>query len=328
VSISVEDLALYVAESSDAEGMVEVIRAAFGARPPLEPPSTAADETPESIRDLLAHGGSAIYATVAGSPAGVILISTAAPELARFSRVSVHPGFQRHGIASAMVTAAEDHAAERGYRTAELFAREELGELISFWLRRGYCVARQVPHGVMLAKTLPLAILVPTADEMRRLGVRLSGILEPGDLVVAAGELGAGKTTLAQGVGQGLDSEGPIISPTFVLSRMHRSTSGKPDLLHVDAYRLSSGAELEDLDLDEHVAHAITFVEWGTGLAEGLAENRLEIDIRTTADSWPGANGDARLVLIRAVGSRWQQVDLKSLEDPSPIGPDRQGVRN
>jgi tRNA threonylcarbamoyladenosine biosynthesis protein TsaE len=318
VSVSVEDFVVSVADLGDAEGIVEVIHTAFRSRPALDPPSTAVDETPESIRGHFARGGTAIYATVAGCPAGVILVSGASQKLARFSRVSVHPAFQRHGIASAMVIAAEDHAAELGFRRAELFAREELADLISFWHRLGYGPARSVPHGLMLAKTLPLAIEVPTADDMRRLGARLAGFLEPGDLVVASGELGAGKTTLTQGIGQGLDSAGQIISPTFVLSRVHVSTSGKPDLLHVDAYRLSNAAELDDLDLDTHLADAITVVEWGTGLAEGLTEDRLEIDIRASADGVPGLSADGRLVLIRPVGRRWRHVDLDALARRSP----------
>jgi tRNA threonylcarbamoyladenosine biosynthesis protein TsaE len=313
VNVSVADLMVSVADLRDAEGMVEVIHAAFSARPALDPPATAVDETPESLRAHFSNGGSAVYATVAGRPAGVILVSEAARKLARFSRVSVHPAFQRHGIASAMVVAAEDHAAELGFRRAELFAREELADLVSFWNRRGYGVARAVPHGVMLSKTLPVVIAVPTAADMQRLGARLAGILQPGDLIIASGELGAGKTTLAQGIGKGLGSAGPVISPTFVLSRVHRSTSGRPDLLHVDAYRLSSAAELDDLDLDAHAADAITFVEWGTGLVEGLAEDRLEIDILARFDGRPGGSADGRTVLIRPVGRRWHHVDLDAL---------------
>ena len=318
MNVSVADLVVSVADLRDADGMVEVIHAAFSARPALDPPATAGDETPDSLRTHFSAGGSAIYATVAGRPAGVILVSKAGRKLARFSRVSVHPGFQRHGIASAMVMAAEDHAAELGFRRAELFAREELADLISFWRRRGYGVDRSVPHGVMLAKILPVAIPVPTAADMQRLGNRLAGLLQPGDLIIASGELGAGKTTLAQGIGQGLDSAGPVISPTFVLSRMHRSTSGRPGLLHVDAYRLSSAAELDDLDLDAQAADSITFVEWGTGLVEGLAEDRLEIDILARSDGWPGWSADGRTVLIRPVGRRWQHVDLESLAQTRP----------
>jgi tRNA threonylcarbamoyladenosine biosynthesis protein TsaE len=94
-----------------------------------------------------------------------------------------------------------------------------------------------------------------------------------------------------------------------VLSRVHRSQTGKPDLVHVDAYRLSSAAELDDLDLDAHTADAITLVEWGSGVAEGLAEDRLEIDIRPA----PNGDHDGRLVLIRGVGRRWHHVDLEGL---------------
>ena len=101
--------------------------------------------------------------------------------------------------------------------------------------------------------------------------------------MIASGDLGAGKTTLTQGIGRGLDSEGAVISPTFVLSRIHPSRSRRPALVHVDAYRLGSAEELDDLDLDATAGDAVTVVEWGAGLAEGLADHRLEIDIRRSA---------------------------------------------
>jgi tRNA threonylcarbamoyladenosine biosynthesis protein TsaE len=327
VNVSVADLVVSVADLRDAVGMAEVIHSAFSARPALDPPATAVDETPASLRAHFSNGGSAIYATVAGRPAGVILVSKAGRKLARFSRVSVHPGFQRHGIATAMVLVAEGHAAELGFRRAELFAREELADLISFWHRRGYGVDRCVPHGVMLAKTLPVAIAVPTAADMQRLGTRLARLLQPGDLIIASGELGAGKTTLAQGIGQGLGSVGPVISPTFVLSRIHQSASGRPDLLHVDAYRLSSAAELDDLDLDAQAADAVAFVEWGTGLVEGLAEDRLEIDILTGSGGLPSRSADGRTVLLRPVGRRWHDVDLEVLAATWPELVDEAPVR-
>jgi tRNA threonylcarbamoyladenosine biosynthesis protein TsaE len=302
--------------------MVEVIHAAFGARPTLDPPSTAIHETPESVRQILARGGG-IYATVSGRPAGAILVSEARPGIAAFQRVCVHPNFQRHGIASAMVAAAEDLAAELGFRRVELFARQELAELIAFWHHRGFGYAHSAPYGVFLAKALPVVIIVPTADAMRRLGARLAGELRAGDLVIAAGDLGAGKTTLTQGIGEGLGSRGPIISPTFILSRVHPSATGQPDLVHVDAYRLTSAAELDDLDLDSSTADAITVVEWGAGLAEGLAEDRLEIGIHTLPEPSSGSdpaaarNGDDhdRLVVIRTVGRRWHHADLEPLRE-------------
>ena len=226
MNISVADLVVSVATAADAPGMVDVIHAAFGARPPLDPPSTAIEETPASIEAQLAAGGG-IYATVDGAPAGSILLhpDPERPGLVSWHRVSVHPAFQRHGIATAMVDAALDYAAELGFVRSELFAREEITELIAFWQHRGFAVDRPARNGVVLARSLPLAVDVPTAERMQDLGVRLAGLLRPGDLVIASGDLGAGKTTLTQGIGRGLDSEGAVISPTFVLSRIHPSRS-------------------------------------------------------------------------------------------------------
>ena len=295
--------------------MVEVIHAAFGARPALDPPSTAGEETATTIQAQLGAGGG-IYATVDGEPAGAILFHPVAdkPGLVSWHRVSVHPSFQRHGIATAMVDAALDYAAELGYVAVELFAREEITELLSFWQHRGFAVDREAPHGVVFVRALPVVLEVPTAEQMRALGARLAAVLRPGDLVIASGDLGAGKTTLTQGIGRGLDSEGAVISPTFVLSRIHASRSGKPTLVHVDAYRLSSAEELDDLDLDATTADAVTVVEWGAGLAEDLAEHRLEIDIRRSVHPTGGAEHlDSRLVLIRPIGDRWSKVDLASL---------------
>lgn len=316
MNISVTDLVVSVATAADAPGMVDVIHAAFGARPPLDPPSTAIAETPASIVAQLASGGG-IVATVGGQPAGTILLHPVAdsPGLVSWHRVSVHPDFQRHGIATAMVDSALDYAAELGFERAELFAREEIGELIAFWQHRGFAIARTEPHGVTLARPLPLAVEIPTAAQMQDLGVRLAGVLRPGDLVIANGDLGAGKTTLTQGIGRGLDSEGAVISPTFVLSRVHPSRSDRPALVHVDAYRLSGADELDDLDLDATAAEAITVVEWGAGLAEELADHRLEIDIRRSGGLRDDEQPDSRSVLIRPVGARWSGVDLSSLRN-------------
>lgn len=302
--------------------MVEVIHAAFGARPPLDPPSTASEETVHSIESQLLDGGG-VYATVDGEPAGSILFHPVPdkPGLVSWHRVSVHPSFQRHGIATAMVDAALDYAAELGYLGVELFAREEITELVSFWQHRGFVVDRAAPHGVVLVRSLPLVFDVPTGEQLRALGTRLAGLLRPGDLIIAGGDLGAGKTTLTQGIGRGLDSEGAVSSPTFVLSRIHASRSGKPTLVHVDAYRLSSAEELDALDLHATTAAAVTVVEWGAGLAEGLAEHRLEIDIRRAVHPSGGAeHPDSRLVLIRPVGERWSGVDLASLGNETGRG--------
>jgi tRNA threonylcarbamoyladenosine biosynthesis protein TsaE len=143
-------------------------------------------------------------------------------------------------------------------------------------------------------------LLVPTDAAMRALGRDLAKLLRAGDLVILVGPLGAGKTTLVQGIGEGLGVRGPITSPTFVIARVHPPASGPgPSLVHADAYRLHSVAEVDDLDLDADLGTAVTVVEWGEGLAEGLAEDRLEISIQ------PAPDGDARTVRITGHGARW-----------------------
>lgn len=139
---------------------------------------------------------------------------------------------------------------------------------------------------------------VPDGGDMRALGVWLAGALRAGDLVLLTGPLGAGKTTLTQGIGEGLGVRGPITSPTFVIARVHPSTVGGPDLVHVDAYRLGDTLEVDDLDLDAAIEESVTVVEWGEGLAEGLAENRLEVQISRATD-------DVRTVTLTGVGPRW-----------------------
>ncbi|PZQ46566.1 MAG: tRNA (adenosine(37)-N6)-threonylcarbamoyltransferase complex ATPase subunit type 1 TsaE, partial [Phenylobacterium zucineum] len=141
----------------------------------------------------------------------------------------------------------------------------------------------------------------PSADDTRVIGRRLAGVLRAGDVIIASGDLGAGKTTLAQGLGAGLAVAGAIISPTFVLSRVHPSTVGGPALVHVDAYRLGSFAELEDLDLEVSLDDSVTFVEWGAGIAEGLAEDYLELDIRRSLDP----DDETRWIFLTPIGGRW-----------------------
>ena len=153
---------------------------------------------------------------------------------------------------------------------------------------------------------------VPEAEQMRALGARLAQALLPGDLVVLDGPLGAGKTTLVQGIGAGLGVRGPITSPTFVIARVHPSLCGGPDLVHADAYRLGSRLEVDDLDLDADVDHCVTVVEWGEGLVEELAASHLLITI-----GWAGVGAGAdiqaddqpdepRVVTVTGYGDRWE----------------------
>ena len=148
----------------------------------------------------------------------------------------------------------------------------------------------------------PQRWVLPTAEATRALGVALGQLLCAGDLLMLSGDLGAGKTTLTQGIGDGLDVRGPITSPTFVIARIHPSLVGGPALVHVDAYRLGGGLELDDLDLDTSIEEGVTVVEWGRGVAEPLSGDRLELVLEA------GPSGGRRATLT-TTGPRWQRRD-------------------
>jgi len=143
-------------------------------------------------------------------------------------------------------------------------------------------------------------ITIATADAMHQLGVKLSGQLRAGDLVLVNGPLGAGKTVLAQGIGAGLGITG-VTSPTFVISRVHKAAV---PFIHVDAYRLVDSENpnlyLDDLDLD--IANSITVIEWGGAESARLSEDRLEITI--------DRSDDVRKVEVKPIGSRWAGFSL------------------
>lgn len=288
--------------AADAAAMAEVILAAFGNRPPVDPPPPALTETPQSVATALIDGFG-LLALVDGQPAGAVLISGTG-EIAGINRVSVHPAFQRLGIASALIDVVLELLAIRGFGSAQLVARAEFPPVVSWWRRHGFIEIDRRGTALTLARQLPVRVEARTADDTVRLGERLAALVRPGDLIIASGDLGAGKTTLAQGLGAGLGVAGAIISPTFVLSRIHPSTVGGPALVHVDAYRLSSFAELEDLDLEVSLDDSVTLVEWGTGIAEGLAESYLEIDIRRSLDP----EDETRWIFFTPVGPRWAGV--------------------
>lgn len=158
---------------------------------------------------------------------------------------------------------------------------------------------------------------VLSTEEMGALGARLAAVLRAGDLVVLTGPLGAGKTTLTRGLGAALGARGQVASPTFVLARTHPTTAG-PDLVHVDAYRLSDPVELDDLDLDWD--GAIVVVEWGRGMVDGISDAVLDVEITraTGADADVSADDldpddvpdEPRRVVVTATGSRWDGVTL------------------
>jgi len=140
---------------------------------------------------------------------------------------------------------------------------------------------------------------------MHELGVQLAKLLRAGDLVVLTGLLGAGKTTLTRGIGEGLNVIGTVSSPTFVIARTHRRENEEPELVHVDAYRLASPAEFDDLDID--FENSIVLVEWGKGLTDGISESWLEIEIDRRSSE------DIRELAIVGHGPRWQGVDFSEL---------------
>lgn len=310
------ELELRLAGHEDAAVMHDIIQAAFKARPPLDPPADALGETVDDTRRHL-EDCTGIIASREGTDIGCLFVCLHPGEgQASLHRVSVLPEVRSSGVATTMVEAAAALAAEQGARRMWLEARKELSAVVRWWQNHGFVIDHEVDHGYIMIRKLPTRVMVPTAEAMRALGVRLSRLLRPGDLVVLSGELGAGKTTMTQGLGAGLDVEGPVISPTFVLSRVHRSRCSGPDLVHVDAFRLGSAAELEDLDLDASLPNSVTVVEWGTGLAEGLVQSRLDVNIARSGDP----DDETRTVLLDGVGDRWAGVDLGALADEMAIG--------
>ncbi len=157
-----------------------------------------------------------------------------------------------------------------------------------------------------------------SAEQTFELGRRLAGVVRAGDIVIVAGDLGAGKTTLTRGVGAGLGVQGPVTSPTFVLARVHRAGRRGLGLVHVDAYRLGGEAELDDLDVDAFTDSAVTVVEWGDGVADSLSADRLRLHLARDLDD---QNEDCRVVTLTATGGRWNGVPLAALLSPRAEAP-------
>lgn len=296
-------IALRLAKAGDGPAWWSVINEAFSARRPVDPPADALGDTPDDIEQAI-RDGYGVGVDVDGELAGCLILALERP-VATLRRVSVLPRFSGAGVAAHLVRGALDVAADLGCTRAELVARAEFPELVAWWRRHGFEVVADAPPNHLLAREVPRLIQAPTADDMHRLGCQLARVLRAGDVVILSGDLGAGKTTLTQGIGEGLRVTGPVISPTFVISRVHHGPG--PDLVHVDAYRMGGGAELADIDLDESLDRSVTVIEWGAGLAEWLAADRLEIRIDRESDT------DSRMVVLDGVGPRWQGV-LQALE--------------
>ncbi|MDR6987684.1 tRNA threonylcarbamoyladenosine biosynthesis protein TsaE [Paenarthrobacter nitroguajacolicus] len=175
-------------------------------------------------------------------------------------------------------------------------------------------------------------LTVTTAEQTHALAAAVGEVLEAGDLLVLTGELGAGKTTFTQGLGEGLGVRAGIISPTFVLVRIHPNRAdgprpGGPDLVHVDAYRLESAAEIDDIDLENTLDTSVTVVEWGRDRVEHLSDSRLEVDLHrsvggtATADDVMDFDTDdddePRTLVFRGYGPRWAEAP-RPLDTTSP----------
>jgi len=315
------------ASVDDAAAICEVIHTAFAARPRLDPPTRALDESIASVAAAIERGG-ALLCRVGGIPAGALLFADEGDGALRLHRVSVLPHFQFRGVASAVVGVAEEVAANRRCDDVVLQARGELPATAAFWMRRGYVeVARDGPY-MTLAKALPVELVTRSADDSRAVGESIAGLAQPGDVVLLTGDLGAGKTTLTQGIATGLGVRGHATSPTFVISRVHPSLVGGPALVHVDAYRLGDTLELDDLDLDAALEESVTVVEWGEGIAEGLSKNLLRVRIARLrgGDDVPTTPGvefelgpaDLRVISITPTGARWVGAGVRSHLTASP----------
>ncbi len=284
-----------------AADVLAVIREAFANRPPLDPPATALEETEDSVRASLdAHGG--LLVEHDGKPVGALMFDPRG-RLLGLRRVGVLGDVRGLGVAAQMASRAREIAEEGAYTGLEIEARVELPQTVRFWRNLGYAESHREGNRVLMVRLLPASITLPTASQTYDFGRSLAARLHAGDLLILTGDLGAGKTTLTQGIGEGLGVRGAVTSPTFVISRVHPSRGIGPALVHVDAYRLGDSAELDDLDLDTDIDEAVTVVEWGEGLAEALSTDRLELDLHRRDD-------DVRELTITPVGARWREFEL------------------
>jgi len=297
------EIVLSVVGAEAAIDVYAVVHAAFAARPPLDPPAEALSETVESIAaELEEYGG--LLATQDGRPVGSLLFVPMDRAL-KLRRVGVLPEAQHHGVAAHLIAAATAYALEQGYAGLRIIARADLPSTVRFWEHSGFVVTGRDGVNLTMLHLFPVTTTVTDADAAKDLGARLAARLRAGDLLILSGDLGAGKTTMTQGIGRGLHVRGAITSPTFVIARVHPSLNAGPPLVHVDAYRLGGIDELDDLDLDTSLDDAVAVVEWGEGVAEGLADERLEVRILRAVGDSIAEDHDPREVLLQPVGFRW-----------------------
>lgn len=310
-----------LARPDDAAELQPVTRAAFAEQADLTPPSGALRETPEDVAaDLGQHGG--VVVRLDGTLVAGLRFGRDDAGAVWLRRVAVDPAWQGHGIGSRMAIWTHAFLAARrvrrtgasgGEQTVHVGVREALPQNVRFWSGLGYRQAARHDHTgecgplwLELTRPLPRAVPLPTTEDTRGFGARLGAVLRAGDLVMLSGDLGAGKTTLTQGVARGLDVRGDVTSPTFVIARVHRPRERGPALVHVDAYRLGGVAEVDHLDLDASLEESVTVVEWGEGLVERLSRDRLEVRLFRPVGAAPDdADDEARVAVVDGYGSRW-----------------------
>lgn len=172
-----------------------------------------------------------------------------------------------------------------------------------------------------------LPVRTRDAEGTREVARALAGVLQAGDLLVLDGPLGAGKTTFTQGLGAGLGVRGPIASPTFVIERVHPSLGEGPDLVHVDAYRLGGGGEIDDLDLEADLDRAVTVVEWGRDRVEHLSDSFLLVVLeRPDQVDDPLDPDEPRTLQLIPQGPRWDEAAIARLEAALAAVSDMDGI--
>jgi tRNA threonylcarbamoyladenosine biosynthesis protein TsaE len=299
---------LRAAVPSDAAAVSALTRAAFAGQEVLDPPSGATRETVDDVASWLARHGGFVVVDDRGALAAVARYQEHEGGL-WLRRVAVRPDVRGRGLVGPLLEATEQVAERRGFRGLRAGVRTPLVANQAYWRRRGFRVVADRGFWHEMVRPLAVRASLPTAADTRALGERLAGLLRAGDLVLLTGDLGAGKTTLAQGLGAGLGVRGALTSPTFVIARVHPPLGAGPPLVHVDAYRLGDLAEVDDLDLDASLDESVTVVEWGEGKVEGLADDRLDVVLRRP----PSPDDETRTALLRGVGGRWAAVDLAAL---------------
>lgn len=290
------------ARVADAGQVHQLTRAAFTPQAGLQPVPGALGEGVDDVAADLAAQGGLVAVSGDGQLAGALRWRED-PPLRWVRRVAVAPRFSRRGVGRALLGAAAAAATGAGATALRAGVRRELPGNLDFYHGLGFHRVAENPRGLVLGR--PLSRPVDHPEELRALGRRLAALLVAGDVLVAAGELGSGKTVLAQGIAAGLGVSDPVTSPTFVLVRQHRGT--RLDFLHADVYRLGGAAEIDDLDLDTDLLTAALYVEWGAGLAEQLADGHLRIELHRV-DPAPGTEPRGGAAVAPEEGRRWVRL--------------------